>query len=424
MDLDWQYKIILLFILLIFSAFFSGSEVALFSIKIKKFEREFKPGSVVLRYLKILLERPRRLLVTILIGNTVVNTAASIVAVTLSVEFSAYSGISLDLVLTIQIIILTFAILLFGELIPKVFASKNSYLFARYCVIPIYTFSAILFPIAEMITEGIRLIATKIELDKSKAAITEDEINELAEFSQEKGTIEEGEQEIISSLVEFKSVLVAEIMTPRVDIIYMQKDSDYSDLISIINETGHSRIPICGENLDEIIGFIYAKDLLPYFNKEKLKSEFSLSAIVRKPMFVPESKKISELLHEFQEKKMHIAIVVDEYGGTSGLVTLEDIIEEVIGEIWDEYDQKEEPIKIEEDGSYIVLGKTTLYELNETLDEIIIPENENYDTVGGLVFTQSGSIPKEGYAMESGDYVFTVKEVVKKRIKKVHIKKK
>jgi len=155
-----------------------------------------------------------------------------------------------------------------------------------------------------------------------------------------------------------------------------------------------------------------------------LRSGLSLSAIVRKPMFVPESKKISELLHEFQEKKMHIAIVVDEYGGTSGLVTLEDIIEEVIGEIWDEYDQKEEPIKIEEDGSYIVLGKTTIYELNETLDEIIIPENENYDTVGGLVFTQSGSIPKEGYTMESGDYVFTVKEVVKKRIKKVHIKKK
>ena len=423
MDFDWQFKIILLLFLLIFSAFFSGSEVALFSIKIKKFEKEFKLNSVILRYLKILLEKPRRLLVTILIGNTVVNTAASIVAVTLSVEYSAYSGFPLDIVLTIQILILTVAILLFGELIPKVFASKNSFLFARFCVIPIYAFSAILFPISEAITEAIRLITTKIELDKSKAAITEDELNELAEFGQEKGTIEEEEQEIISSLVEFKSVSVAEIMTPRVDIVYIQKDSDYSSLISIINESGHSRIPLCGENLDEIIGFIYAKDLLAYFNNEKLKSELSLSAIVRKPMFVPESKKISELLHEFQENKMHIAIVVDEYGGTAGLVTLDDIIEEVIGEIWDEYDQKEEQIKIEEDGSYIVLGKTPICELNETLGEIIIPENENYDTIGGLVFTQSGSIPKEGYTMKSGDYVLTVKEVVKKRIKKVHIKK-
>jgi putative hemolysin len=423
LDIAWQVKILILLCLLLISAFFSGSEVALFSLKIKKIENEFASNSIILRYLKSLLEKPRRLLVTILIGNTVANVAASIVAVTLALEYAEYSGISIDIVLTVQILLLTIVVLLFAELIPKVFASKNSLVFAKFSAVPMYLSTALLFPIAETITEAIRLISSKLKIDKSKAAITEDELNELAEFGQEKGTIEEEEQEIISSLVEFKSVLVGEIMTPRVDIVSVENNSDYNELINVINESGHSRIPLYEENLDRILGFIYAKDLLPYINDEKLRKELKLIDIIRKPIFVPKSKKISELMHEFQEKKMHIAIVVDEYGGTAGLVTLEDIIEEVIGEIWDEYDQKEDQITVTDDGTFIVLGKTPVYEVNETLGESIIPEDENYDTIGGLVFNQAGNIPKEGFTFQLNRYSFTVKEVIKKRIKRVFIKK-
>jgi gliding motility-associated protein GldE len=423
LEIDWPLKFILILILLIFSAFFSGSEVALFSLDEKKVEKNFKSHPLISKYISSLLSFPKRLLVTILVGNTLVNVSASIIGVMLAVEYSKISGLGLDLVITIQIIILTILILAFGELTPKVIASRSPIKFSFFVSIPLYWISLILYPVAKLIATLIIFLTSKIKPDKSKTAITKDEISELAEISQEQGAIEEEEQEIISSLFEFKSVPVSEIMTPRVDIIAIPHNSSYKDLISKVTETGHSRLPVYKDDLDTILGIVYAKDLLPFIKDEKLRENLQLTKIARNAIFVPEIKKINDMLYEFQEKKMHIAIVVDEYGGTSGLVTLEDVIEEVVGEIWDEYDKEEALVQEIEHGKHIVLGKTTIDDLNEYIGKEILTENDNYDTVGGLVLYQAGRIPKEGFNFELDDYKFTVKEIVKKRVKRVLLEK-
>ena len=423
MEIDWLYKLGILILLLFLSALFSGSEVALFSLNRKKIEKHFENSAHRLSYLKSLLDAPRRLLVTILIGNTVVNVAASIIAVSLALEFASWKGIQISIILTAQIILLTIIVLIFGELIPKVYASKNPVKYSSFVIFPIYWISAIIFPLSEVITELIKTISSKIKFDKSSSVITEEELSSLGEIAQQKVKIEEEEQEIIASFVEFKTVVISEIMTPRVDIISVPDSITYNELISTITKTGHSRIPVYGESLDEVRGFIYAKDLLPFINDEEKRKEFSINNLLRPALFVPEAKRINILLNEFQEKKMHIAIVVDEYGGTSGLVTLEDIIEEVVGEIWDEFDQQEQNIKEVGTNKFIVQGKTTIHELNEWFEENLVEENEDFDTIGGMIYNAAGSVPKEDFSLNVGNYKFTVKEVLKKRIKKVILEK-
>ncbi len=423
MEIDWIVKLITLFCLLAFSAFFSGSEVALFSLNIKKIKGDFANHPFLLDYVNTLIYKPRRLLVTVLLGNTVANVAASIITVHLALEYAALSNTPFEVALLVQIILVTVIILLFGELIPKVIASKNPVKFTKVIVIPIYWISVILYPVAEIITELIKAASNKIKFDKTKGVISKDELSKLAELGHEKGAIEEEEQEIITSIMEFRSVLVREIMTPRVDIVAVSKDAGIEAIINTITESGHSRLPLYNENLDEILGIIYAKDLLPYL-KDKGKGEVvSVKDLVRKPMYAPETKRIKDMLHEFQEKKMHISIVVDEYGGTSGLVTLEDVIEEVVGEIWDEFDREEKSInKIGQD-KFLVLGKTSISEFNETIGFQLLDETDDYDTIGGLVLSNAASIPEEGYSFKIADYCITVKKVVNKRINKVLVEK-
>lgn len=423
MEIEWSLKLIVLFCLLLFSAFFSGSEVALFSIDQKKVKKHHRKNSVINNYLISIISHPRKALVTILVGNTIVNVAASIVAVMLAIEYSQFSNYSLSIVLVFQIILLTVLILLFGELIPKVLASKNPMVFARTVAIPLYWIYVVLFPLSELITESIKILTSKIRFSKSRSVISEDELTELAEVGQETGSIIEEEQEIISSLVDFKSVQVSEIMTPRVDIVAIPKDSRYEDVIGVITKSGHSRLPLYTDDLDNVVGILNAKDLLRFVQDEKLKIHFDLTKMSRDPIFVPKTKMINDMLHIFQEKKMHMAIVVDEYGGTAGLITLEDIIEEVVGEIWDEFDTEESAVKEIGENQFLVLGKATIDDLNELVGKQIVTENENYDTVGGLIFHQAGEIPKEGYSFLFGEYRFTVKEILKKRVKKVLVNK-
>jgi CBS domain containing-hemolysin-like protein len=423
LEIEWPIKAIILAGLLIVSAFFSGSEVAFFSLKQKKAEDSFQSLKLIARYTLNLITAPRRLLVVILIGNTIANVAASIVAVAIAMEIATINNVSIDLILTIQIILLTIIVLLFSELVPKVFALKHPNLVINIAAVPLYFFSIIIYPIAESLTEFIRFATSRIKLDKSKTAISEKELTELAEISHERGTIEEEEHEIITSIVEFKSVLVGEVMTPRVDIIAVPVDISFDDLIDKITKSGHSRIPVYNDGLDKIVGIIFAKDLIPFLGDRSLTTDDMLTKLSRQVIYVPERKKISDMLHEFQEKKTHMAIVVDEYGGTAGLITLEDIIEEVVGEIWDEYDQEEDPIKILSPNKYLVLGKVFVEEFNEKIGYEVIPVSQEYDTIGGLIFHQSGTIPKEGYNIEIGNLKLTVKEVLKKRIKRVEIEK-
>lgn len=423
MDVGWQGKLLILLFLFICSAFFSGSEVALFSLDKKKIRQNLASRPILLRYITHLLDFPRRLLVTILIGNTIINVAASIIAVLIALEVAQLFNQSEDFILSIQIVVLTILVIIFGELIPKIIAAQKPITFTKAVAVPLYWISIILYPVAETLTEIIRLSVSKIKFSKTKSAISVEEIPELVNLGHERGTIEQDEKGIIHGIVSFRSVSVQEIMTPRVDMVSVADDTEFDELINIITSSGHSRIPLFKDDLDKITGILYAKDILPFVYNLNLRKDLSLQKIARKVMFVPKTKMINSLMAEFQEKKMHIAIVVDEYGGTAGLITLEDIIEEIIGEIRDEYDKEENPVQKNNDNSYLVLGKLSIDELNELLGTDIKSEDEDYETLGGLVLNQAAAIPKEGYHFILENHKFTVKEVFKKRINKVLIEK-
>jgi len=423
LDFEWLLRIIVLIICLILSAFFSGSEVALFSIDKKKVHEIRKEHALIGGYINLLIENPRRLLVTILLGNTIVNIAASITAVLIALDIARIYNISKEVALSIQIILLTIIILLIGEITPKLWANKYPVQFAKIVSIPLYWISVIFFPVAKILTDVLRISTSKLKANKLKTALHSTEISELADLSREKGTIEQDEQELIQGIVSFRSVTVREIMTPRVDIIAVPLNATFEELMKTITESGHSRIPLYGKSLDDIQGIIYAKDLLPYLRNPELRKTLSLKKIAREALFVPETKHINDLLHDFQEKKLHLGIVVDEYGGTAGLISLEDILEEIVGDIRDEYDKEESQIIKLSEYEYLVSGKLSIDELNDLLDFDFSSENKDYDTVGGFILNQAGIIPSQGFHFTFNNYKFTVKEISNKRIRKVLIEK-
>lgn len=423
METGWFYYIGSIILCLFLGAFFSGSEIALFSLDKKKINDIKEKRPLIGGYIENLLEFPRRLLVAILLGNTLVNVAVSIISVNFAFDIIALYGFSKETVLLIQIIIITCLILVFGEIIPKIFANKRPLTFALAVTVPLYWFNVLIYPVSKLISDVLKLAVSKLGGYNSRTAIVHSEIAELADLGIEKGTIEEEEHELIHSFVEYKSVIVREIMTPRVDISAVDIDTAFDELVAKIIESGHSRIPLYEKNLDDIIGIIYAKDVLQFLAKPELKKDFTVTKIARQPYFIPETKLISDLMNEFQRKNMHIGIVVDEYGGTSGLVSFEDILEEIIGEIRDEFDKEEASIIKIDDKKFNVLGKTPIDELNEFLGHNFSAENDDYDTVGGFIFNQSGSIPAENYSFSSNGFKFTVKEVKNKRINKVLIEK-
>lgn len=423
MEVDWFFRIIVLIICLLFSSFFSGSEVALFSLDKKKLKDLKKDRKIIGNYIQFLADNPRRILVTILLGNTIANIAASITAVLIAIDISKITGISQEVALLIQIIILTVIILFIGEILPKLWANKFPLQFASMIAIPLYWISIIFYPIAKILSDLLKLFTSKLKTGKYKTALTDSEIKELADLGLEKGTIEEDEQELIQGIVSFKTITVREIMTPRVDINAIDVDTEFDELITIINESGHSRIPLYENNLDNIIGIIYVKDLLPYLKYSENQKVLSLRKIAREVMFIPETKLINDLLHEFQEKKLHLGIVVDEYGGTAGLVSLEDILEEIVGEIRDEFDREENEIIKINDTTFLTSGRISIDELNDLLQDDFSSENDDYDTIGGFILNHTGMIPKEGYHFIYNNYKFTVKEVTNKRINKVIVEK-
>jgi len=412
------FNVLALLIFLIFSAIFSGAEVALFSLDKKKLKEFEKNKKLIERYILELIETPRRLLVTILVGNTIFNVGASIVGVNLAIEVASILKFNVELLLTLEVFVLTLLILFIGEVTPKVIATKNPITFSRIIAFPVYWIGVLIYPVAKILTDSIKYFLSKISY-KSTTALSATELSEFADISVEKGAMEEDEQELIQGIVTFRTVVVREVMTPRVDMIAISLDTDFNTLMQTINESGHSRFPLYDNALDDIVGIIYAKDLLPFLNDENAKKNISLKKIARKAMYIPESKLISELLQEFQNQKMHIGIVVDEYGGTAGLISLEDILEEIVGEIRDEYDKDEVEITDLGSNKYIILGKTDIDELNKLLNEDFSSENDDYDTVGGFIFSEAGNIPEEGFSFQFEKFYFTVKEVENNRINKV-----
>ncbi|MCE1190412.1 MAG: hemolysin family protein [Ignavibacteria bacterium] len=422
MTIAEQFLLIEIIPLFALSAFFSGAEVALFSLDKNAINQQFR-NRLFQRYLTQLLEHPRRLLITILIGNTVVNTLAAIVSAMFAVSIAHDHHFSEEIALSIQIVTLTLTLLVFGEVSPKVLSSRKPVFVAKIVTIPLYWISACLYPVTELLLEIVKPLSDKFRIKQIGGALTTDELQHLAEVGKEKGTLDEDEHDLIRSVVESKTTVVREIMIHRTDVTALAIDSTQEDVLEVVRNRSHNRIPVYKESLDEIAGVLYVKDLLPFLQKQG-KIKFDLHKIIKQPLIVPETKLINDMMREFQEKKMHLAIVVDEHGGTSGIVTLEDIIQEVVGDLRDELTETEQYMKKVADNTYLVDGTMPVEEYFEFFHLELPIDEITYDTVAGWVFNITGVIPKKGYTFHYQELKIIVVDSVNNRIRRILVEKK
>ncbi len=408
-------ELILLFTCLFLSGFFSSSETALFSISKVKALHIAKDGSKTGQLILKMKEDSHSLLTTILIGNNLVNIAASAIATSLAISHFKSNAVG------IATGIMTLLILVFGEIFPKSFANHNNILVARTVIYPLLWLSKLFFPLIFILNVIPRLHGT---IDNTHDTVTEDELMTMVEVVEEEGEIKEEEKEYITNIFEFDDTFCSEIMTPRADMFVL--DASQPMDIEQILKTGYSRIPIIEDSIDHVIGILHVKDLFASFQracaKDDSDSSLDIRKIMKKPYFIPESKKLDSLLQEFKQKKNHIAVVVDEHGGVSGIVTLEDVVEEIIGEIVDETDRMTPDIVRLKGNKWLVFGKIDIDDLNKELD-ITIPESSTYDTFSGFFLEQIGRIPVAGESIIIDQWKITVKDMDGNRIQSFIIKK-
>ncbi len=408
-----------LLVFLILSAFFSGSETALFSLnklQLKKMQKE-ESGWRVNSIIK-LLHDPQKTLITILTGNMFVNIAASSLATYLAIKLFGNVGIG------IAGGIMIFMILVFGEIIPKSLAISNAETIAKKIARPVEIISSFLFPLIfflKIIINALYYFFGKKKV-KEKKEITEEDLITLINVGKDEGVIEEEEKKMIRNIFEFGDTMVKEVMVPRVDMACIPSEAKLNSILRLIKKMGHSRIPVYKETIDNIIGILYTKDLLVVYEQwYKSKEKFDLKKIIRRAYFVPENKKIDDLLDIFQRDKIQIAIAIDEYGGTAGLVTMEDVVEEIVGEIIDEYDKETKLYEIIGNNTVIADGIISIDKINELLN-IEIPEND-FETLGGFIYDLMGRVPNKNETVEYKNIQITIEQVVKNRIIRVIIKK-
>ncbi len=406
-------QFILLTLCLILSAFFSSAETALFSISKVKALHLAKEGRRVDRLIQTMKEDSNKLLVTILIGNNFVNIGASSIATVISMGYfhSNAVGISTG--------IMTLLILVFGEIFPKSFATHNNVLVARIVIFPIFWMSKLFIPLTFILNFIPGIIGTL----GGAPAVTEDELMTMVEVVEEEGEIKEEEMEFISNIFEFDDTSASEVMTPRTDMFVIDINDELN--IESILKSGFTRIPVIDGTIDKIVGILNIKDLFSKFHQlcsSGSPVKVNVKEIMREPYFLPESKKLDSILHEFKRMKSHMSIVIDEHGGVSGIVTLEDILEEIVGEITDETDRVDPHIVKLKGDKWIVLGKTEIDEINKTFGTDI-PESNEYDTFSGYILEKTGKIPETGETVKFDNYTATVKERDGNRIKTFILKK-
>jgi len=402
--------IYIIIILLIFSAFFSSLETALFHLKSSSNKNEI---------VKELLKKPKKLLSNLLTGNTIVNIAIGSLsaAYTLNV-ISPNSSLSVSNLLFIQVTIITFILLIFGEVIPKTYAIVKSEKLANSSAKLLSLTLKIIYPIAFVFHKITDLIVKLLPIKKEQAFDSEEELIMLAEVGEEEGTLDHEESDMIQSVFEFKNKLVKEIQTPRVDISALDSTSSLDDAMDLIMKKKFSKIPVYKDTIDNIKGILYAKDIIPYLIGSR--PNIDLLKLTRSPYFTPETKPIDEVLQEFKIKKTSIAVVVDEWGGTSGLLTLEDIVEEVMGEFRDPYDSEEYEIIDQDDGTKIVDGSINIYDIEEYFN-INFPDDRDYDTLAGYILDSIGDIPKKGQEVKFDKFTFKVILLDQNRIEKIKV---
>ena len=409
--------VVLLFVLLFCSALISGAEVAFFSLTKTDIEKGIEDGIRQLKIVSTLLDRPKKLLATILIANNFINIAIVILFAYLgNFIFSEISSIILKFV--IEVVIVTFLILLFGEILPKIYATRNHVKFATFMAYPLKVLDIIFSPLSLPMRSITLAIHNKLGREKSNLSV--DQLSQALELTSEADTTME-EQKILQGIVSFGNTDTKQVMRPRIDIFALNEEMKYEEIIPEIIKNGFSRIPVYKDNIDTIVGVLYVKDLLPYLENK----QFKWTSILREPFFVPENKKLDDLMNEFQEKKVHLAVVVDEYGGTSGIVSLEDIIEEIVGEISDEFDDEDLVYSKLDSKNYVFEGKTPLKDFYRVLkleDDSIFEEHKGEaETIAGFVLEISQGFPKPDSKIIFDNYVFVIESIDKKRLKRIKV---
>ncbi|MDN5304077.1 MAG: magnesium and cobalt exporter, family [Fusobacteriaceae bacterium] len=411
-------QIILLIFLIILSGFFSSSETALTGFKMTKLKKVEEENENIANLLKLWLKKPNEFLTAILIGNNIVNILASSIATTLAISLIGNNANTILLVTGIMTII----ILIFGEITPKIIA-KNYPTKISMAVIKIINILNILFyPITKILIFVSRIISRffGVELNETKFLITEEDIKSFVTVGKDEGVLEEEEQEMIHSIFEFGDTTVKEVMIPRTTMFVLEGSQTLNDVWDDIIDSGFSRIPVYEEKIDNIVGIIYVKDLFTVIKEDKV--DLPIKNFVRDAYFVPETKELDDLLKEFKKAHIHIAMVVDEYGGINGLVTIEDLIEEIIGEISDEFDDADDGqlIKKLDENKYLIDAMISIDDLDNELN-INIPISEDYDTLGGFIYSELGRMPVVNDTINYENLTIRVMKIEKRRIDKVLI---
>lgn len=413
-------SLLVMIVLLISSALISGSEVAFFSIDAK--DRESLNAEKDPKSLRVLdqLVKPKKLLATILIANNFINIAIVILSTYIINNLISFGPNEEIMSFVVTVVVATFLILLVGEVIPKVYATNNSIKLAKFMASPLLIVGKVCSPLSNVLVQSTSFIDKRIK--KSGTEISVNDLDHALEITDIEGVSEE-DKKILEGIVKFGETDVKQIMKSRVDVIAFDEAISFSELLPQIIENGYSRIPIFQESFDNVSGVLYVKDLLPHIDS----GEFDWRLLIRKPFFVPESKKIDDLLRQFQESKVHMAIVVDEYGGTSGIVTLEDVIEEILGEISDEFDDDNIVYSKIDENNYVFEGKISLVDMYKIMDiegEIFEDQKGEADTLAGFLIEKSGKIMKKNERIKFGGYLFEVEAADKRRIKQVKVTRK
>ncbi|MCT4601985.1 MAG: gliding motility-associated protein GldE [Marinifilum sp.] len=399
-------------LLLFCSALISGSEVALFSLSPKQVSGIESEENQKNRRLLKLLRMPEELLATILIGNNFVNVGIVILSSFITnsiVDFSNAETIGF----LVQVVVITFLLLLFGEIIPKVYATQTSVRFSKFMAFPLYYMEKIFRPMSVILIKSTSIVNKRIS---KKQNISMGDLSQALELTADEIT---DEMEILEGIVNFGNINVVEIMKSRVDVVAIDVRTNFGKLKSVLIDSGYSRIPVYDGTFDNVKGILYVKDLLPHHHKP---NTFRWQSIIRPPYYVPETKKINDLLEEFQTQKNHMAIVVDEYGGTSGIITMEDILEEIIGDITDESDEEKETYTLEKDGTYLFEGKTLLndfFKITNADANLFEDIKGDADTLAGLLLEIKGEMPQKKEEFIHSNYKFIVEAVDNRRIKKI-----
>lgn len=394
----------------------SGAEVAYFSIQNTDLDT-LEDGDSRRRGIEDLLDSPKTLLATILIANNFINVGIVVLSAFITsqlFDFSLYPALGF----LVQVVAITFLILLFGEVLPKVYATKNALSFALRMSAPLTFLRKLFYPLSRILVRSTRFIDKRLQ--KRGESYSVEDLSQALELTHNEDSNDE-EQKILEGIVKFGSTNVRQIMKPRMDVICVDEEWDYNKVLNIIVESGYSRIPVYEDNFDQVKGVLYIKDLIPHQDEAE---SFTWQKLLRPAFFVPENKKIDDLLREFQEKKIHLAIVVDEFGGTSGIVTLEDVIEEIVGEISDEFDDDELTYSKLGANSFVFEGKihlTDFYRLIQADEKLFQEHAGDADTLAGLVLEIAGKFPEKNEEIAFGDYRFTVEGLDGRRIKQIKV---